>query len=97
MAPHLGHFWSTIAGAFLCVLRARFFRLEVRRFGTAMGHVAQLVVVSRSLLRRNATQCVPPGVPRFGTRAGTFVQILATRRAESFALGPTYRVRRHVQ
>jgi hypothetical protein len=27
----------TIAGAALCVLRARFFRFEVRRFGTAMG------------------------------------------------------------
>jgi hypothetical protein len=26
----------TMAGAILCVLRARFFRLEVRRFGTAM-------------------------------------------------------------
>jgi hypothetical protein len=26
----------TIAGAVLCVLRARFFRFEVRRFGTAM-------------------------------------------------------------
>jgi len=27
----------TTAGAVLCVLRARFFRLEVRLFGTAMG------------------------------------------------------------
>jgi hypothetical protein len=27
----------TIAGAFLCVLRARFFRFDVRRFGTAIG------------------------------------------------------------
>lgn len=27
----------TIAAAFLCVLRARFFRFEVLRFGTAMG------------------------------------------------------------
>jgi hypothetical protein len=39
----LGHFCNTIAGAFLCVLRARFFRLEVRLFGTAIGLVAQLV------------------------------------------------------
>ena len=31
-----GHFWIAIAGATLCVLRARFFRFEVRRFGTAM-------------------------------------------------------------
>ena len=37
MLWHWGHFWMTIAGAFLCVLRARFFRLEVRRLGTAMG------------------------------------------------------------
>jgi hypothetical protein len=28
----------TIAGAFLCVLRARFFRFEVRRFGTAIEY-----------------------------------------------------------
>ena len=34
--PHRGQFWITIAGAVLCVLRARFFRLEVLRFGTAM-------------------------------------------------------------
>ena len=31
-----GHFWIAIAGAALCVLRARFFRLEVRLFGTAI-------------------------------------------------------------
>src|SRR5471032_238644 len=36
MAPHFGHFWMTIAAAFLCVLRARFSRFEVLRFGTAM-------------------------------------------------------------
>jgi hypothetical protein len=32
-----GHFWITIEGAVLCVLRARFFRFEVRLFGTAIG------------------------------------------------------------
>ena len=32
-----GHFWMAMAGAFLCVLRARFFRFEVRLFGTAIG------------------------------------------------------------
>jgi hypothetical protein len=31
-----GHFWIAIAGAVLCVLRARFFRFEVRLFGTAI-------------------------------------------------------------
>lgn len=36
MLPHFGHAWMTMAGAILCVLRARFFRLLVRRFGTAM-------------------------------------------------------------
>lgn len=36
MLPHLGHCCMTIAGATLCVLRARFFRLLVRLFGTAM-------------------------------------------------------------
>ena len=36
MLWHCGHFWMLIAGAFVCVLRARFFRLEVRRLGTAM-------------------------------------------------------------
>jgi hypothetical protein len=34
-----GHFWMTMAGAILCVLRARFFRFEVRRFGTAIESV----------------------------------------------------------
>jgi hypothetical protein len=33
----------TIAGAILCVLRARFFRFEVRRFGTAIGSVPWVV------------------------------------------------------
>ena len=32
-----GHFWIAMAGAVLCVLRARFFLFEVLRFGTAMG------------------------------------------------------------
>ncbi len=36
MAWHCGHFWIAIAGAVLCVLRARFFRFDVLRFGTAM-------------------------------------------------------------
>ncbi len=31
-----GHFCIAIAGAVLCVLRARFFLFEVRRFGTAI-------------------------------------------------------------
>ena len=31
-----GHFWIAIAGAVLCVLRARFFLFEVRLFGTAI-------------------------------------------------------------
>jgi hypothetical protein len=32
-----GQVWIAMEGAVLCVLRARFFRFEVRRFGTAMG------------------------------------------------------------
>jgi hypothetical protein len=36
MLWHRGHFCIAIAGAVLWVLRARFFRLEVRLFGTAM-------------------------------------------------------------
>jgi hypothetical protein len=36
MLLHCGQDWIAIAGATLCVLRARFFRFEVRRFGTAM-------------------------------------------------------------
>jgi hypothetical protein len=31
-----GHFWIAIAGATLCVLRARFFLFDVRRLGTAI-------------------------------------------------------------
>jgi len=34
-----GHFWMTMAGAILWVFRARFFRFEVRRFGTAIVSV----------------------------------------------------------
>jgi hypothetical protein len=34
-----GHFWMTMDGAVLWVLRARFFLLDVRRFGTAIGSV----------------------------------------------------------
>jgi len=34
-----GHFWIMIAGAVLWVLRARFFLLDVRRFGTAIVSV----------------------------------------------------------
>jgi len=37
MAWQRGHFWIAIAGAVLWVLRARFFLLDVLRFGTAMG------------------------------------------------------------
>jgi hypothetical protein len=33
-----------IAGAFLCVLRARFLRLEVLRFGTAIGRLQEVPV-----------------------------------------------------
>jgi hypothetical protein len=29
----------TMAGAILCVLRARFFLFDVRRFGTAIGSI----------------------------------------------------------
>jgi len=32
-----GHAWSAMGAAALCVLRARFFRFDVRRLGTAMG------------------------------------------------------------
>jgi hypothetical protein len=34
-----GHFWIAIAGAVLCVLRARFLRFDVRLFGTAIFFV----------------------------------------------------------
>jgi hypothetical protein len=59
MAWQRGHSWIMIAGAFLCVLRARFFRLEVRRFGTAIsGHKGEEVqrdsVARRTV--RNASQ-----------------------------------------
>ena len=35
-----GHCWMTMAGATLCVLRARFFRFEVRRLGTAIDYLS---------------------------------------------------------
>jgi hypothetical protein len=55
----------TIAGARLCVLRARFFRFEVRRFGTAIEYSS--------------------GLP--GVAADALVQIEATRRTKSLAVG----------
>lgn len=42
MVPHCGHDWMTMAGAALWVLRARFRRLDVRRFGTAMGESCEV-------------------------------------------------------
>lgn len=43
MLRQRGHSWSAIAGAFLWVLRARFFRFDVRRFGTAIGGQLDMV------------------------------------------------------
>ena len=52
----------TTAGAVLCVLRARFFRLEVRLFGTAMGLFWEGVEVRTRLLLRGLFH-LPKGVP----------------------------------
>ena len=48
MLWHCGHDCTAMAGAALWVLRARFFRFEVRRFGTAMGKPERKGVVGRS-------------------------------------------------
>jgi hypothetical protein len=37
MLRQRGQDWMAMAGASLCVLRARFFRFDVRRFGTAIA------------------------------------------------------------
>src|SRR5258705_13787682 len=76
-----------MAGAFLCVLRARFFLLEVRRFGTA--------IVSGSLRWFDGLVCVAlmleqRAPARFGLGwravAGALVQVGAACGAESFAI-----------
>src|SRR5438270_1206176 len=97
MAPHLGHFWSGMAGALLCVLRARFFRLEVRRFGTAIGQVALVVGYSVSVFRLNAPQRVPARIARRVAVAGSVVQVFTARRAQAFAFLPADGVSRNVQ
>ena len=51
----------TIAGAFLCVLRARFFRFEVRRFGTAIEYSSIAGgVVADALVQIAATRRTEP-------------------------------------
>ena len=62
IAWHRGHFWIAIAGAVLWVLRARFFRFEVRRFGTAMGD--QRMVSGVGSVR---------DAPRRGERSGAWI------------------------
>ena len=73
-----------IAGAALCVLRARFFRFDVRRFGTA-------IVVSVSgdaLLLRSfpqGAQRIPAALGDRRAAARAFVQISAAPRAQAAA------------
>jgi hypothetical protein len=76
----------TMAGAILCVLRARFFRFEVRRFGTAMNQFLiwcdELVWVALMLEQR-----APARISRgWCAAASAFVQVGAASRAEPFAI-----------
>src|SRR6201989_1209537 len=90
-----GHFWITIAGAILWVLRARFLRLDVRRFGTAIVSVPWFV---DELVRLafGLEQSVPARISLgCGAVASAFVQIGAAGGAESFAIIPALHVRRH--
>ena len=78
----------TMAGAILWVLRARFFRFEVRRFGTAMYQFLRLCdeLVCVALMLEQRT---PARISRgLCAAASSFVQVRAACRAESFAIIP---------
>src|ERR1700722_503155 len=64
-----------MAGAVLCVLRARFFRLEVRRFGTA------ILVVEKSVNEKK---------PRYRDTAGSQAHVPALRSAPQVGHRPRH-------
>ena len=81
MAWQRGHFWIAIAGAVLCVLRARFFLLDVLRFGTAMvGTEKDKGRDDSGLAFAQLPQRFPAGIRRGGRAvARTEVQLGPTR------------------
>lgn len=82
-------------GATLCVLRARFFRFDVRRFGTAMGLYTKMVV--RTCLfggPARGAERVPAGVGRRRTITRAGIQVGTAPLAEALAVGPALEERR---
>src|SRR3984957_2949660 len=97
MLWHRGHACKGMAGAVLCVLRARFFRLEVRRFGTAIGVVNKRCELSRNRGLAGARPSVEIGptgrtqpaalVATLDERRGGYQPLLANRRPQIEAVG----------
>ena len=82
-----------MAGASLWVLRARFFRLDVRRFGTA---IAIRSVSSGTLLLRalsKTAERAPAAISFRRTVARTFIQICAAASTKTTALLPAFQKR----
>jgi len=83
-----GHFWIAIAGAVLCVLRARFFRLDVRLFGTAMFRVQLNVELSGKLVA-DCPQRIPTAFGSYRNAvARSVVPVCSTVRAQALAVFP---------
>src|SRR5687768_11208043 len=85
-----------MAGAVLCVLRARFFRLLVRRFGTAMIGLGQVGKLLEGLLGgiTQGAKRLPAAVGRRGAAAVPGITIGAAAEAEPQAVLLAQRVGR---
>src|SRR5215208_3194638 len=94
MDEQRGHFWIAMAGAFLWVLRARFFRLEVRRFGTAMAYRSGEWVGGRCAGRvecGSQADPAPPAEPRRARSASHRVSVDSDAQSHE----PTFRLVPH--
>ena len=84
-----GHFWIAIAGAILCVFRARFFLFDVRRFGTAIVDFQFECRAFSGQLAADCPQRVPTAFSSCGsTVARPAVQFNTTGRTQTFAVIP---------
>src|SRR5829696_3279147 len=90
MLWHRGHFWIAIAGATLCVLRARFFRLEVRRFGTAMGvrSAIQVMVEPRGVVATPACYACSALLRSFRSASQRLSAVCAHAHSPAFRSAP---------
>ena len=81
----------TMAGAAWCVLRARFFRFEVRRFGTAMRTGPERSKVDPSGVGARFAQDGPAGICYGSTVALPGIAIGTTGGTKTLAIFPTER------